>query len=164
MSWWQTPSLSSTAQWQQHSKVKESSLQREQLPVLWTAMQKQPVRFVSSELRFDPQEEVPDFSVSIEVGDFNLSHRFEVSPEHSPGEQWCRFEVANIWSKCKLQRCSCPSVFSLLLLRSSSLRHRHYPGKHRLWLLLTCSFHWQESQRLPVFCVFHDSQNTQYDR
>lgn len=48
--------------------------------------QKQPLLFVSSEFKFEPQEEVPDFSVSVEVGDFNMCHRFEVSPEHSPGE------------------------------------------------------------------------------
>lgn len=48
--------------------------------------QKQPLVFVSSELRFDPQEDVPDYSESIELSDFNLGPRFEVSPEHQSGE------------------------------------------------------------------------------
>lgn len=78
--------------------------------------------------------------------------------------QWRRFKIADKWSKCKLLRCSCSSAFFfLLLLGSSRLRHQHYPGKQHLWLLLTCSFHWQEAQCLPVFCVSHDSQISQFD-
>ncbi|XP_003971055.2 interferon regulatory factor 1b [Takifugu rubripes] len=57
------------------------------------------VKTEQPELRFDPQEEVPDFSLSVEVTDFNLTNfcqRFEVSPEHSSED-----EAANIIELCK---------------------------------------------------------------
>uniref|UniRef100_H3DQT0 Interferon regulatory factor 1 n=1 Tax=Tetraodon nigroviridis TaxID=99883 RepID=H3DQT0_TETNG len=36
----------------------------------------------AASLRFEFQDEVPDFSMSVEVGAFDMCHRFEVSPEH----------------------------------------------------------------------------------
>lgn len=159
MSWWQTTSLPSTAQWTQRSKVKHS---------------KHAARSTSCSLNCHNNSR---FSSPLQSSDSSPRWRSLTSPcpsklatltcptdskfrqNTAQVRQWCRFKVAAMWSKCKLWRCLCPSAFSLLLLWSSRLRHRHYPGKQHLWLLLTCSFHWQESQSLPVFfCVSHDTQ------
>ncbi|XP_026183775.1 interferon regulatory factor 1b isoform X1 [Mastacembelus armatus] len=42
------------------------------------------VHMESHDVTFVPQSDVPDWSLSVEIGSEFLSHRFEVSPDHNP--------------------------------------------------------------------------------
>lgn len=78
--------VDSTVNTEQQGKESDHAARSTYLTLISELPQKQLVAFVSADQNYDLQEEVPDFSMSIEIADINICQRFEVSPEHSPGE------------------------------------------------------------------------------